>query len=212
MQEYSKNLLVMSKEEKQAYREEIQEQVKQILSEKRYLHSVGTMKKAKELAILYGEDEEKAMLTGIVHDIAKEMSKEDYFLYAIQNKIEIDDFDRADTTLLHAKIGADIVKKKYQFTEEMQNAILYHPTGRAGMTKLDKIIYVADKIEETRSYDGVETFRKLAKQNLDNAILWHIENMTIPHTIEKGKLLHPLSILTRNDIIKRKVNKGGNYE
>lgn len=209
MEDYTKNLSLMSKEGKQAYLEEIQKEVKGILSEQRYLHCVGTMKKAGELALLYGEDDQIAMLTGIVHDIAKEMGKEASMLYVIQNKIELDDYDRVEDTLLHAKIGADIVKKKYHFTQEMQDAILYHTTGRAGMTKLDKIIYIADKIEETRNYEGVETFRKLAKQNMEEAIRWHIEEMTIPQMITKQRLLHPLSILARNDLLKRRIFKGG---
>ncbi len=211
MEDYTKNLLMMSKEGKQAYLQEIQKEMKTVLSENRYLHSVGTMKTAGELALLYGEDDQKAMLTAIVHDIAKEMSKEEAMLYMIQNKIELNDFDKMEDILLHGKVGADMAKKKYAFTEEMQEAIYYHTTGRAGMTKLDKIIYIADKIEETRDYEGIENFRKLAKQNMDEAIKWHIENVTIPHMIEKQKFLHPLSVLARNDLLKRRMYKGGFY-
>ena len=46
---------------------------------------------------------------------------------------------------------------------------------------------------------------------MDEAIKWHIENMTIPHMIEKQKFLHPLSVLARNDLLKRRMYKGGFY-
>ena len=83
--------------------------------------------------------------------------------------------------LLHGKIGADICKKRYGFTTEMQNAIKYHTTGNEHMDKLAKVIFVADKIEENRKYkdnrkaEKLEVARKLAKENLDMAVLFEID-------------------------------------
>ena len=195
----------LSNLEKEKMLEKVKEEVRKSVSEARYQHSLGTMQKAKELAELYGEDPLEAMLTGMVHDIAKEMTKEQYFLYCVQNKIEMDEFDKIQSVVLHGKIGADIAKKKYHFTKEMQNAIYYHTTGRANMTKLEKIIYLADKIEDTReNTQELEQIKNLAKRDMDEAILWDIDHITIPKMIRQRKMIHPNSIFARNDIIKRK--------
>ena len=195
----------LSNLEKEKMLEKVKEEVRKSVSEARYQHSLGTMQKAKELAELYGEDPLEAMLTGMVHDIAKEMTKEQYFLYCVQNKIEMDEFDKIQSVVLHGKIGADIAKKKYHFTKEMQNAIYYHTTGRANMTKLEKIIYLADKIEDTReNTQELEQIKNLAKRDMDEAILWDIDHITIPKMIRQRKMIHPNSIFARNDIIKSK--------
>ena len=193
----------MNIQEKEDLLKQIIQDLKMTLSEKRYLHSISTMKKAKELANKYNLDEQIVMLTALAHDIAKEMSSEEYFEYSQKNDIELDEIDKIETIALHGKIGADIAKKKYGFTKEMQDAICYHTTGRANMTLLDEIIYLADKIEDTRDYEEVKQLRKIYEnsKNLKEVILWDIDNYTIPKLIESKKLIHTNSIYTRNDII-----------
>lgn len=185
--------------------EEIKEELKNILSPKRYEHSLGVMEKAVELAEIFGEDKEKAAYTALVHDIAKEMTTEEYYKYARENNIEIEEIDKIETIALHGKIGADIVKKKYGFTNDMCNAIYYHTTGRANMTLLDKIIYIADKIEENRKYPEADELRKVFEKckNLDEFILYDIDYYTIPKMIEQKRIIHPNSIYARNDIISK---------
>ena len=129
---------------------DLERDVKEILSEFRFTHSLGVVKKAVELAKQYGEDEEIVKKVAIAHDIAKEMKNEELIKYANENKIEIDEVEKINPSLLHGKVGADIVAKKYNFTEDMKNAIKWHTTGRENMTMLEKIIYVADKTEENR--------------------------------------------------------------
>ena len=90
---------------------EIEADVKNILSEYRFTHSIGVAKKAVELAKIYGVDEEIAKKTGIAHDVAKEMTNEEMQKYAILNNIEIDEIESAKPSLLHGKIGADIASK-----------------------------------------------------------------------------------------------------
>ena len=180
----------------------IKEDLKNTLSEKRYNHSIRVMDKAIELAKIYNEDEGIVTLTALTHDIAKEMSHEEFFQYAEQYGIELEEIDKIATMVLHGKIGADIVKRKYGFTKEMQDAICYHTTGRPNMTMLDKIIYIADKIEEGRDHDKVKEIKKvLEKQGLDEAILYDIDNFTIHKMLEKQRIIHPYSIYTRNHIL-----------
>lgn len=180
--------------------EKILEDVKNTLSEKRYIHSIGVMKQAEYLAKKYGQDVEIAKAVGIAHDIAKELTEEEKIKYVEENKIEIDEIEKINIGLLHAKIGADICKKKYNFTEEMQNAIKYHTTGNENMDTLAKIIFVADKTEENRKYDDLQTVQKLADEELDKCILYILDYMLVDN-VKKQKTIHPDSIKIRNKIL-----------
>ena len=191
--------------------EKILEDVKNTLSEKRYIHSIGVMKQAEYLAKKYGQDVEIAKAVGIAHDIAKELTEEEKIKYVEENKIEIDEIEKINIGLLHAKIGADICKKKYNFTEEMQNAIKYHTVGNENMDLLAKIIFVADKTEEGRNYkkeeknEQLQKVRELSKIDINEALLYEIDSSLI-YTIQKHKLVHTDSILTRNKLLKDGVN------
>ena len=185
---------------------QINEEVKAKLSEKRYQHSLGVMKKAEELAKKYGVDIMQARLVGLAHDIAKEMPKEEKLAYAEKNNIPVDSIEKINVGLLHGKIAADICKKKYNFTESMCKAIEYHTTGNENMDLLAKIIFVADKTEEGRSYkeqewqEELEEMRKMSLENLDKTVLYLIDSSLV-YTIQKKELIHPDSISTRNEII-----------
>ena len=113
--------------------EEIQNYVKNTLSEKRYNHSKGVMERAKELAIKFGADVDVCSKIGIAHDIAKEIPEEEKIKYCMENNIEIDEIERINTTLLHAKIGKDIAIKTFGFSEKMGQAIKNHTTGDKNM-------------------------------------------------------------------------------
>ena len=185
----------------------IDNDLKKVLSEKRYNHSLGVMKKAEELAKIYKIDVDKAKLVGLAHDIGKELSKEEMLEYARENNIEVDSVEEVNVGLLHAKIGADICKKKYGFSQDMQNAIKYHTVGNENMDLLAKIIYVADKIEDGRTYNSEEKMkelqvvRDLATKDINKALVYEIDS-SITYTIQKHKLIHPDSILTRNMLLK----------
>ena len=189
----------------------IDSDLKSTLSEKRYKHSLGVMKKAEELALIYGVDVNIAKLTGLAHDIGKEYSDEEMLKYAKENNIEVDSVEEVNVGLLHAKIGADICKKKYNFTEEMQNAIKYHTVGNENMDLLAKIIFVADKTEEGRNYkkeeknEQLQKVRELSKIDINEALLYEIDSSLI-YTIQKHKLVHTDSILTRNKLLKDDAN------
>ena len=186
--------------------EKINDDVKNALSGKRYNHSLGVMKKAEELAKIYNVSIEKAKLVGLAHDIGKELTKEAKLQYVKENNIEIDNIEKINVGLLHGKIGADICKKKYNFTNDMQDAIKYHTIGNKNMDLLAKVIFVADKIEEGRKYkdekklQDLEMARKIALEDLDKAVLYLID-FSLEYTIQKKELIHPDSIETRNEII-----------
>ena len=124
--------------------EEIEEIVKNTLSEKRFNHSKGVAKRAAELASMYGEDMETARKIGIAHDIAKEMPKGEALKYARENGIMFDEIEQNEKGLWHSKLGAAIAVEKFGFTEDMAEAITYHTTGNINMNTMDPLCQVND--------------------------------------------------------------------
>ena len=184
--------------------EKIQEDLKEILSERRYTHSVGVMEMAGELAKIYGVDVETAKLAGLLHDNAKEIPDEEMLKYVEKNNIEINEFEKHNVKILHGKIGADIAKKKYGVSEQIAKAIEYHTTTSPKMDTLAKIIYVSDKVELTRKSEkfDIESERKLATIDLDKAVLLIINNTT-KYLIDNNKMIATESIETRNKLLDR---------
>ena len=182
--------------------EKIKKDLQEMLSEKRYNHSIGVMNKAIELAKIYGVDENKAALAGLTHDIAKEIPDEEALKLASDNNVEIDDFIKnINHKLLHGKIGAIIVKQRYGFDEQIQKAIEFHTEGTPDFDMLGKIVFVADKTEDLRKGpDEIDIWRKISKEDLDEAII-QIINFNIKKLIEEKRLIDLTCILTRNKLM-----------
>ena len=180
--------------------EKLKEDLKIVLSDSRYNHSISVMNMCEALASKYSANVKKAKLIGLMHDMAKDMTKEEKMQYVKNNNIECSLIEEKIVEILHGKIAADICKKRYQFDKEMCTAIKYHTTGKENMTLLEKILFIADKIDETRNYEGVEELRKLAFEDLDKAILKNI-NDTLIINIQKNKLILEESIKTRNNLL-----------
>ena len=181
---------------------EIENDVKSVLSEYRFTHSLGVAKKAIQLAKIQCVQEEIAKKVGIAHDIAKEMTDEEMIEYAKANNIRIDEIETVKPSLLHGKIGADIAAKKFGFTQDMINAIKWHTTGRENMSMLEKIIYVADKTEENRKGTrfNLEKSRELSTQNIDETLIF-LMNEFITYNVKNEWLIHPETIKARNDLL-----------
>lgn len=185
----------------------IKKDLKETLSERRYIHSIGVMEMCAKLAQIYGVDVQKAQIAGLLHDIAKEMTKEEMFKYVKENNIEITEIEKISYQILHGKIGADIAKKKYGLDEQIQNAIKYHTTTSPEMDTLAKIVYVSDKIEMNRKSEGydLEYERELAQKDLDKTVLYIID-ASIKSLVEKGKLIEK-EVDTRNYLILKNLNR-----
>ena len=151
--------------------EEIKEKLKNTLSEERYWHSIGTMEKAMELAERFGCDIEKAQIAGLLHDCAKCLSKEELNEY--QEYFE--DCEKLSTKTWHAPCGACLCEKEFGIEDnEILSAIRWHTIGKKGMTNFEKIIFLADKIENrTREIEFREKIEKVLDKtnNLDSAML-----------------------------------------
>lgn len=181
---------------------EIELWLKNKLSDKLYRHSLAVQEMSTKLAEIYNVDKEKASLAGLIHDCAKNLPKKEMLSYSNQLDIPIDEIIKRNPILLHAPLGAKIAKDEFGITdEEILNAIASHSLGSKNMTKLDKILYIADSAEPNRDYPEAEIIRKLAYTgDLDRAMLEAIDQKII-YVVRKKAILHPLSVEVRNDIL-----------
>lgn len=172
------------KREKMAYK------LKKELDRQRYEHTLGVEETAREMARIFGVDEEQAALAGLLHDCAKCMPLAQMTKAARHE--DVDDVMKTSKALMHAVAGRCIAEDVYNVKdEEVLSAIRWHTTGRAQMTPLEKIIYLADMIEPTRkSFDGLEELRVLCRTDLD-AAMHRALSMSLEHVREQGKTLHP---------------------
>lgn len=110
------------------------------VDEDRYHHTLGVMFTAASMAMVWGEDLEKARVAGLLHDCAKCIPNKKKITMCEKNKIEITEFERNNPFLIHAKLGAFLAKDKYKVEDpEILSAITWHTTGKENMTLLEKI-------------------------------------------------------------------------
>lgn len=179
---------------------EIQEYIKNTLSEERYYHSICVMERSEELAKQFGADIEIVKKIGIAHDVAKEMSEEEKLKYVKENDIEIDDMERKNTSLLHAKIGKDIAIKKFGFSESMGQAIENHTTGNKNMDLYSKILFIADRTSKDRNFEDLKYLNELVEKGIDEAVLYILDKK-IELQIKKRAPIHINGIIARNYIL-----------
>jgi predicted HD superfamily hydrolase involved in NAD metabolism len=167
-------------------------------------HSLGVADTAADLAGIYRVNKGKAFLAGLLHDYAKELEPELLLKLANQFKLPVDPITWVEgRKLLHAPVGAALVAAELGITDpEILSAISCHTTGKAEMSILDKVVYLADVIEPNRDYDGVERLRALSRLRLDQAALAAV-NMNIYSVLKRDLMLHPGSVDLRNDLIAR---------
>lgn len=182
--------------------------IKSMMSENRYNHCVNVSKEAVKLAKRYGGDEEKAAVAGILHDITKEMPKEEQLQIMLDSGIILDDIQKNAPKLWHGISGSVYIKKHFGIEDEdILNAICYHTTGRAGMSLLEKIIFVADFTSEERTYKGVATMRKKSRKSLEDAMLYGFK-FTFSDLSSRELAIHPDELACYNEIVLNNPTKG----
>lgn len=179
----------------------IKNEVKSLLKQERYIHSLNVEKEAIKLGKKYGEDEFKCKIAGIAHDCVKNFTNDKLYEMAHEYGVNVDIVQKYSPQLMHGPVGAAYCKDKFEINDkDILNAIYYHTTGRGNMSLLEKIIYIADIIEEGRNFQGVNELRKKAYENIDEAILMSC-NFTIEYVLQRRLLIHPLTIELRNTLI-----------
>lgn len=163
----------------------LKEESLRLHKKKRVAHVIGCSETAKQLALIHGADPVDAERAGILHDITKALTGADQLRLYERYGIIISDFERAHTKLLHAVTGAAVAAEVFGENENVCTAIRWHTSGRADMSVLEKIIYIADYMEPNRDFPGVDRLRELAFTDLDAAMLMGLR-MTAEHLREQG--------------------------
>jgi nicotinate-nucleotide adenylyltransferase len=189
--------------------------------EKRYKHTIGVANEALNLGrIFLPQKAEKLYLAGLLHDITKELSKEEHLSLCKKYGIIID--SNIAPKLLHAKTGAELARELYgkdYVDNEVYNGIFYHTTGRAEMTLFEIIIYLADYIEEGRTFEDCIYLRNYFYDNLENAKSYEEKleilrktmvlsfDLTIKNLIDEEKRIDKDTIDSRNYFLTTKIKE-----
>ncbi|MFP5453534.1 nicotinate-nucleotide adenylyltransferase [Parvimonas sp. G1604] len=181
--------------------EKIKKDLKEKLSENRYEHSLRVADYCRRLAKIYNANENKAYLSGLVHDCAKNL--EEY--YMLNNKVNsdiiLDTEEKNNPKIQHGPIGSVVCKNIYSVVDdEILSGVRYHTTAKENMSMIEKILFISDKIEPNRKYDTVEELRKLADYNIDKAIIKFL-NDSFNYLEKKSERIHPLSIRARDYLV-----------
>ena len=167
------------------------------LRHKRIPHVLGTEQEAIRLAERYGADVEKARVAALLHDCTKKLDMDEQLALCRHYGIQLDELERRALKLLHAKTGAAIARDVFGVDDEIYRAIWWHTTGHANMTLLEKIIYLADYIEPSRDFPGVDKLRAVCYKDLNEGLLTGLE-MTIEEMTGMGNPVHRATIEARD--------------
>lgn len=175
---------------------------KKTLNTQRFKHCLSVEKTAIHLAKIYRISHEKIALAGLLHDCAKWMNNDQILKQAKKSGLKIDPFMKIQPKLLHGPLSAHFAKVHFGIKDEgILTAIKNHTSGRPNMTKLEKIIYLADHIEPGRKYKNVKKIRKIAFTQMDKAIAL-IAGEMLQYLLDKGLSIYPRTVLTRNYYLK----------
>ncbi len=153
----------------------LREKAYALLKPKRIAHVAGCESEAVKLAMRWGEDPETAAEAGILHDITKKLNFEEQLNLCDKYGIINDNLELNCPKLLHAKTGAALARDLFGVNDAVYEAIRWHTTGKPDMTLLEKIIYLADYIEPTRDFPGVDKLREQCYEDIDAAMTLGLE-------------------------------------
>ncbi len=181
----------------------IKEDIRKSLSDFRYQHTIRVAEEAKSLARYYQIDEEKVYVAGLLHDMAKEFSKEEneglIEKYKLPQELKKEEFKN----IIHADIGAEMAKEYYNIEEDIYLAIKYHTIGNPNMNLFAKIIFVADKIGRKTLSPEMQEVKKTAYEDIDKAIC-RIILIETEKLKEKRLKLHPDTTILLNRLEDKK--------
>jgi nicotinate-nucleotide adenylyltransferase len=156
-----------------------------MLDEKRIPHVVGCEGEALRLAQRWGVDLDDAREAAILHDITKKLGKEENLGILAKHGVFVGKLEQGEEKLLHSKTGAVLARSEFGVSEAVADSIMWHTTGRANMSDLEKIIYLADYIEPMRDFDGVGLLRQAAYSDIDAAMRMGLE-ISIEDMVSRG--------------------------
>lgn len=185
----------------------ISDELETNLTAKRYLHTQGVAYTASALAMCHNGDLNLAYLAGLLHDNAKWIEHTKKIELCVIHNIPINENQRNNPDLLHAKLGSFLAKEKYDIQyPDVLSAIEFHTTGKPDMNLLEKIVFIADYIEPNRKpVFNMDEIRHAAFHNIDFSVLLILEN-TVKDLKEKNNIIDPITFDTLN-FYKQKMEK-----
>lgn len=173
--------------------EEKRKYLEKNLSAKRYEHSLNVAAECRKLAEKYGEDPEKAYFAGLLHDICKELSGEEQLalVHESERDFAVCREELETRSLWHGIAGAYFIKTKFGIEDiDILNAVRFHTVGRAGMSRLEEIVYLGDLVSAERDYKDVDKMRKIVYTDIDEAMLAALV-FSVKSVIKKGGVIPP---------------------
>lgn len=169
--------------------EEKKKYLKENLSQKRYQHSLNVAAECRKLAEKYGEDPDKAYFAGLLHDICKELPGDEQKSLVIKSGFAVCREELETRSLWHAIAGAYFVKHVFGVEDiDIINSIRFHTVGRAGMSRLEEIVYLGDLISADRTYKDVDKMRKFVYTDVNKAML-EAFRFSIKNVVKKDGML-----------------------
>ena len=180
--------------------------LKSMLSQKRYQHSLNVAAECRKLAEKYGEDPDKAYFAGLLHDICKELPAEEQKELVLSSGYAVCREELETRSLWHAIAGAFYVKTRFGVEDiGILDSIRFHTVGRAGMTRLEEIVYLGDLISAERDYKDVDKMRKITYVRLDEAML-EAFSFSIKNQVKKNGMI-PLCTVEGYNFYTRLINE-----
>lgn len=174
------------------------------LSEHRRIHSINVSKEAARFAEKYGADVEKARIAGLLHDVTKETDFDKQLQIIENGGIILTEVERRSPKLWHAISGAVYVRDVIGIKDEdIFNAIRFHTTARAGMSQLEKVIFLADFTSAERDYPDIDVIREHAENSLEDGMLYGIK-FTVSRLVGRGDIVSPDALAAYNEILLNK--------
>lgn len=168
---------------------EIKKYLKEHLSQKRYTHSLNVAEECRKLAMKYGEEPDKAYFAGLLHDICKELRDDEQKKIVLESNFTVCREELETRSLWHAIAGAYFIKTKFGIEDiDILNSVRFHTVGRAGMTRLEEIVYLGDLISADRDYKDVDRMRKISYTSLNRAMLEAFA-FSMKSVVKKGGLV-----------------------
>jgi len=154
------------------------------------------------LAGRYRVDREKVWLAASAHDIAREMDGAGLLVKARELGISLGPLEEAAPVFLHGPIAAELLRRQGVTDTEVYQAIYWHSTARTGMTVVEKVLFLADKLdpEKIARYPYLPLIKALAGEDLDRAILEFL-NRDLAQRMCQGDPIHPASLEARNELL-----------
>ena len=173
-----------------------------MLSPERIPHVAGCEEESLRLAERWGVDPDDAREAAILHDITKKLSFDENIKVLEEHGVCVGTLEHAGEKLLHSKTGAMLARSVFGVSDGVADAIMWHTTGRAGMSALEKVIYLADYIEPERDFAGVGALRELAYSDIDDAMKMGL-SMSIADMKERGIMPNRTTFDALSDLLSK---------